>query len=90
MKQSMTDIAAGKVYTVVVYKVDRLRRSLADFAKIRELFDSRQVSFVSVTQQFNRTTSMGRLRRCGSGIEMGNGADSGLLLFCERQVGCYL
>jgi site-specific DNA recombinase len=47
--------------TVVVYKVDRLTRSLADFAKIIEQFDARKVSFVSVTQQFNTTTSMGRL-----------------------------
>jgi site-specific DNA recombinase len=57
----MTDIVAGKVNTVVVYKVDRLTRSLADFAKIIEQFDARKVSFVSVTQQFNSTSSMGRL-----------------------------
>ena len=57
----MTDIEAGKVNTIVVYKVDRLTRSLADFAKIIEKLDSKQVSFVSVTQQFNTTTSMGRL-----------------------------
>src|SRR5437588_5913482 len=55
------DIAAGKIDTVVVYKVDRLTRSLADFAKIVEAFDAKGVSFVSVTQQFNTTTSMGRL-----------------------------
>jgi site-specific DNA recombinase len=55
------DIDAGKIDTVVVYKVDRLTRSLADFAKIIERFDARQISFVSVTQQFNTTTSMGRL-----------------------------
>jgi DNA invertase Pin-like site-specific DNA recombinase len=55
------DIAAKKVDTVVVYKVDRLTRSLADFAKIVESFDSQNVSFVSVTQQFDTTTSMGRL-----------------------------
>ena len=52
---------AGKVDVVVVYKVDRLTRSLADFAKLVELFDQHSVSFVSVTQQFNTTTSMGRL-----------------------------
>ena len=52
---------AGKVDVIVVYKVDRLTRSLADFAKLVELFDQRGVSFVSVTQQFNTTTSMGRL-----------------------------
>jgi site-specific DNA recombinase len=46
---------------IVVYKVDRLTRSLADFAKLVELFDGHGVSFVSVTQQFNTTTSMGRL-----------------------------
>jgi DNA invertase Pin-like site-specific DNA recombinase len=51
----------GKIETVVVYKVDRLTRSLADFARIVELFDACGVSFVSVTQQFNTTTSMGRL-----------------------------
>ena len=55
------DIAAKRVDTVVVYKVDRLTRSLADFAKIVEQFDKQGVSFVSVTQQFNTTTSMGRL-----------------------------
>jgi DNA invertase Pin-like site-specific DNA recombinase len=61
LKQLMADIQAGKVSVVVVYKVDRLTRSLADFAKIIEQFDKCQVSFVSVTQQFNTTTSMGRL-----------------------------
>jgi DNA invertase Pin-like site-specific DNA recombinase len=61
LKRLMGDIATGKINTVVVYKVDRLTRSLADFAKIIELFDSKQISFVSVTQQFNTTTSMGRL-----------------------------
>jgi DNA invertase Pin-like site-specific DNA recombinase len=57
----LEDIEAGKVDTVVVYKVDRLTRSLADFAKIVEVLDTSDVSFVSVTQQFNTTTSMGRL-----------------------------
>src|SRR4051794_19265974 len=57
----LTDIRAGRIDIVVVYKVDRLTRSLADFAKLVELFDARGVSFVSVTQQFNTTTSMGRL-----------------------------
>ena len=52
---------ARKVQVIVVYKVDRLTRSLADFAKLVELFDAHGVSFVSVTQQFNTTTSMGRL-----------------------------
>ena len=61
LKLLLADITAGKIDTVVVYKVDRLTRSLADFAKIVELFDSKRVSFVSVTQQFNTTTSMGRL-----------------------------
>jgi len=61
LKRLMADIDAGKVNTVVVYKVDRLTRSLADFAKIIERFDGREVSFVSVTQQFNTTSSMGRL-----------------------------
>ena len=57
----LADIEKGKVDTVVVYKVDRLTRSLADFAKIVDVLDARSVSFVSVTQQFNTTTSMGRL-----------------------------
>lgn len=61
LRQLLADIDAGTVDTVVVYKVDRLTRSLADFAKIIERFDAGQVSFVSVTQQFNTTTSMGRL-----------------------------
>jgi DNA invertase Pin-like site-specific DNA recombinase/SOS response regulatory protein OraA/RecX len=61
LKQLLMDIEAGKVNTVVVYKVDRLTRSLTDFAKIIELFDKNGVSFVSVTQQFNTTSSMGRL-----------------------------
>jgi DNA invertase Pin-like site-specific DNA recombinase len=57
----LTDIKAGLIDIVVVYKVDRLTRSLADFAKLVELFEAHNVSFVSVTQQFNTTTSMGRL-----------------------------
>jgi DNA invertase Pin-like site-specific DNA recombinase len=57
----LDDVQAGKVDVIVVYKVDRLTRSLADFAKLVELFDKQSVSFVSVTQQFNTTTSMGRL-----------------------------
>ncbi len=61
LRQLLTDIDAGKVDTVVVYKVDRLTRSLADFAKMVEVFDRHDVSFVSITQQFNTTTSMGRL-----------------------------
>jgi DNA invertase Pin-like site-specific DNA recombinase len=61
LKRLLTDVAAGKIDVVVVYKVDRLTRSLADFAKIVEIFDQRQVSFVSVTQAFNTTSSMGRL-----------------------------
>ena len=57
----MADIEAGRVDVVVVYKIDRLTRSLADFAKLVEAFDARSISFVAVTQQFNTTTSMGRL-----------------------------
>ena len=57
----LVDVGDGKIDVVVVYKVDRLTRSLSDFAKIVEIFDRRNVSFVSVTQQFNTTTSMGRL-----------------------------
>jgi site-specific DNA recombinase len=61
LQQLIADIKAHKIDVVVVYKVDRLTRSLADFAKLVELFDAYVVSFVSVTQQFNTTTSMGRL-----------------------------
>ena len=61
LKQLLEDIQANKVNVVVVYKVDRLTRSLSDFAKIVETLDAKGVSFVSVTQQFNTTTSMGRL-----------------------------
>jgi site-specific DNA recombinase len=57
----LADVKAHKVNVIVVYKVDRLTRSLADFAKLVETFDAHGVSFVSVTQQFNTTTSMGRL-----------------------------
>src|SRR5713226_5720466 len=61
LQQLLKDIEDGKVDTIVVYKVDRLTRSLADFAKIVEALDARGVSFVSVTQQFNTTSSMGWL-----------------------------
>jgi DNA invertase Pin-like site-specific DNA recombinase len=61
LKRLLEDIAASMIDTIVVYKVDRLTRSLADFAKIVEALDKQGVSFVSVTQQFNTTTSMGRL-----------------------------
>ncbi len=61
LQKLLDDIRARKVDVIVVYKVDRLTRSLADFAKLVELFDAHGVSFVSVTQQFNTTTSMGRL-----------------------------
>jgi DNA invertase Pin-like site-specific DNA recombinase len=57
----LAEVKAGRVNTMVVYKVDRLTRSLADFAKIVEIFDAHGASFVAVTQQFNTTTSMGRL-----------------------------
>jgi len=61
LQQLLADIKAHKINVIVVYKVDRLTRSLVDFAKLIELFDAHGVSFVSVTQQFNTTTSMGRL-----------------------------
>lgn len=61
LKKLLADIEAGKVDIVVVYKVDRLTRSLMDFSKIVELFDRQEASFVSITQHFNTTTSMGRL-----------------------------
>ena len=61
LKRLMADIEVGKVDIVVVYKIDRLTRSLGDFSRLIEVFERRKVSFVSVTQQFNTTTSMGRL-----------------------------
>ncbi len=61
LQQLLADVRANKIDVVVVYKVDRLSRSLGDFAQIIDLFDKHGVSFVSVTQQFNTTTSMGRL-----------------------------
>ena len=61
LQRLLSDIKAGKVQIIVVYKVDRLTRSLADFAKIVDVLDAHDASFVSVTQQFNTTTSMGRL-----------------------------
>jgi Resolvase, N terminal domain len=61
LQRLLSDLKAGKIDVIVVYKVDRLTRSLADFAKLVELFDGHGVSFVSVTQQLNTTTSMGRL-----------------------------
>jgi site-specific DNA recombinase len=61
LKRLIADIEAGDIDVVVVYKVDRLTRALSDFAKLVEVFDRRGVSFVSITQQFNTTTSMGRL-----------------------------
>jgi DNA invertase Pin-like site-specific DNA recombinase len=61
LQRLLEDVGAGRIDCVVVYKVDRLSRSLLDFARIIETFDRRGVSFVSVTQQFNTTTSMGRL-----------------------------
>ena len=61
LQELLAEVSAGKIDIIVVYKVDRLTRSLADFAKLVELFDQHAVSFVSVTQSFNTTTSMGRL-----------------------------
>ncbi len=61
LQRLMTDIEAGKIDVVIIYKIDRLTRSLADFSKMVEVFEQHNVSFVSVTQQFNTTTSMGRL-----------------------------
>src|SRR5215212_8862908 len=61
LSRLLCDIQAGRVQVVVVYKIDSLTRSLADFAKLVELFDAHGVSFVSVTQQFNTTTFMGQL-----------------------------
>src|ERR671930_420403 len=61
LQRLLEDVRAGRIDIVVVYKVDRLTRSLADFARLVEIFDTQGVSFVSVTQQFNTTSSMGRL-----------------------------
>jgi DNA invertase Pin-like site-specific DNA recombinase len=61
LQKLLEDVKRGRVDVIVVYKVDRLTRSLADFAKLVEFFDARGVSFVSVTQAFNTTTNMGRL-----------------------------
>ena len=61
MQNLLADVRTGKITVVVVYKVDRLTRSLADFAKLVELFDQYGVSFVSITRSFNTTSSMGRL-----------------------------
>jgi len=61
LKRLIADIEAGKIDVIVVYKVDRLTRALSEFAKLVEVFDRRGASFVSITQQFNTTTSMGRL-----------------------------
>jgi DNA invertase Pin-like site-specific DNA recombinase len=61
LERLIADIEAGKVDVIVVYKVDRLTRALSDFAKLVDVFDRRSVSFVSITQQFNTTSSMGRL-----------------------------
>jgi site-specific DNA recombinase len=61
LQQLLRDIDAGRIDVIVVYKIDRLTRSLADFAKLVEAFDAKSISFVAVTQQFNTTTSMGRL-----------------------------
>ncbi len=61
LQRLLSDIEAGRIDCVVVYKVDRLSRSLLDFARMMETFERKGVSFVSVTQQFNTATSMGRL-----------------------------
>jgi DNA invertase Pin-like site-specific DNA recombinase len=61
LQRLLAEIRAGRVQVIVVYKVDRLTRALSDFARLVELFDTHGVSFVSITQQFNTTTSMGRL-----------------------------
>src|SRR5437867_3476253 len=61
LQRLLADIRAGRIDIIVVYKVDRVTRSLADFARLVEIFDAQGASFVSVTQQFNTTSSMGRL-----------------------------
>ncbi len=66
LQRLLADVAARRINVIVVYKVDRLTRSLADFAKLVELFDAHGVSFVSVTQQFNTTPSPGNRRCCST------------------------
>lgn len=61
LQRLLTDVRAGRIDVIVVYKVDRLNRALSDFAKMVEIFDGAGVSFVSVTQALNTTSSMGRL-----------------------------
>ena len=61
LQRLLKDLQAGAIDIVVVYKIDRLTRSLTDFAKLVEIFEAKNVSFVAITQQFNTTTSMGRL-----------------------------
>ena len=61
LQRLLRDVESGRIDVIVVYKVDRLSRSLIDFARIVEVLDKHNVSFVSITQQFNTTTSMGRL-----------------------------
>ena len=61
LKRLLADIGAGLIDAIIVYKIDRLTRALSDFVKMVEIFDAKEVSFVSVTQAFNTTTSMGRL-----------------------------
>jgi hypothetical protein len=68
LQRLLADIRAGKLDLVVIYKVDRLTRSLSDFAKLVETFDAHDVSFVSITQHFNTTTSMGRLRSTSASL----------------------
>jgi site-specific DNA recombinase len=79
LQQLLADVRAGTIDIVLVYKVDRLTRSLADFAKLIELFDAHGVSFVSVTQSFNTSSSMGRLSRsmCCCRLPSSNGSWSG-------------
>ena len=64
LQRLLADVEVGRIDVIVVYKVDRLTRTLSDFARLVEIFDRKAVSFVSVTQQFNTTTSMGRLTSC--------------------------
>ncbi len=62
LQRLLKDVDAGRVDAIVVYKIDRLTRSLSDFARLVDAFDARSISFVAVTQQFNTTTSMGASR----------------------------
>src|SRR2546428_134726 len=84
-RKLLVDVQLGTIDAIVVYKVDRLTRSLTDFAKIVEVFDQSGASFVSIAQQFNTTTSMGRLtlKSCATGPRNWPRENTGVLRLCS-------